>query len=43
VHGFAAMLDEEHEQIEVAGYEPLLAPVADEHPAAWRQDEFAEG
>ena len=42
VHGLAAMLDEKHEQIEVPGYERLLAPVADEHAAARRQDEFAE-
>jgi hypothetical protein len=42
MHGFAAMLHEEHEQIEVAGDERLLASVADENPAAGRQDEFAE-
>ena len=36
------MFDEEHKKIEVPGYERLLAPVAEEHPSARRQDEFTE-
>jgi hypothetical protein len=34
MHGLAATLDEEHEQIEVTGDESQLASIADEHPAA---------
>jgi hypothetical protein len=40
--GLAAPLDEEYEQVEVAGNQRKLAAVANENTAAWRQDEFAE-
>jgi len=40
--GLAAPLDEEYEQVEVAGNQRKLAAVANENAAAWRQDEFAE-
>ena len=42
MHGVPAAFDEEHEQIEIAGNQRLFAPVANEHAAARRQDEFAE-
>ena len=38
----AAALDEEDQQIEIAGDQRQLAPVADEHPAAGREDEVTE-
>jgi hypothetical protein len=42
VHRLAATLDEEDQQVEVAGNQRQLAPVSDEDAAAGRQDEFAE-
>ena len=42
MHGLAAPFDEEHEQIEIARNQRLLAAIADEHAAARRQDELVE-
>ena len=40
--GVAAPLDQEHEQVEIAGDERLLAPVAEQHAPSRREDEFVE-
>jgi hypothetical protein len=42
MHGVAAPFDQEHEQIEIAGDERLLAPIAEEHAPPRGDDEFAE-
>ena len=42
MHRFVAALDEEDEQVEVAGDERLLASVAQQQPATGREHEFGE-
>src|SRR5262249_49180668 len=42
VYGFVAMLDEKHEQVEIARNERKLAPSLKEHAASRRENEIAE-
>ena len=40
--GVAAPLDEEHQQVEIAGNQRLRPAGAQEDASAWREDEFVE-